>query len=98
MFRHCAGKIKLSGSRHYGSEVRQQASVKIRRQKCKKRPFHTSPKVHLLGMLLSKTAQQGDLQQAFQLYPVSGPGHGFEEMMPFFPTDLVDGDHMLGQH
>jgi len=49
-------------------------------------------------MLLSKTAQQGDLQQAFQLYPVSGQGRGFQEMMPFFPADLVDGDHMLGQY
>lgn len=64
----------------------------------KERTSHLQPKVHLLGMLVSKTAQQDDLQQVFQLYLVSGPGHGSEEMMPFFPTDLVDGDRMLGQH
>lgn len=54
--------------------------------------------MHLLGTPLSKTAQQDDLQQVFQLSPVSGPGHGSEEMMPFFPTDLLDEDHTFGQH
>lgn len=106
MFRHRAGKKRLSSSRHFGSEARQQARVKTRRQTrtqkgrkrlfAKERPSHIHPKVHLLGMLLSKTAQQGDLQQASQSYPVSGPGHGSEETTPFFPTDLVGGDHVLG--